>query len=159
MHIKQGVSKEFLNVFLLEARCIVAGSHSDELAHTSGFIAFEQDLEALELVRVLPMSRVELVIAFEHLVVRQTHAVVAGASRLDGPEEGLAILVLLLDELGVVVELVEGRGNGQECRIGELEHGHDGLVEEIQGDVRRLIDDDDVAARATGRLSKEKGCE
>jgi hypothetical protein len=71
-------------------------------------------------------------VTLDHQVVRQEGAVIAYSASLDGLEEGLAILVLLLDELRVVVEFIERCRNGQQRRVGKLEHGYDRLIEQIK---------------------------
>ncbi len=70
--------------------------------------------------RVLPVSTILDVVTFNHLFVRQPRAVIAHTTSLDGLEEGVAILILLLNELGVVVEFVEWRRDAQQSRVGEL---------------------------------------
>lgn len=100
------------------------------------------------------MRRVLNVVALDHVLVRQQGAVIADATGLDGLEKGLAVFILLLDELRVVVELVEGRRNGQERRVGKLEHGHNRLIKEIQGNVGGLIDDDDITTGTASGLSR-----
>jgi len=91
-------------------------------------------------------------VTFEHLLVWKAAAIIADASGLDRLEKGLAMVVLLLHKLGVVIELVQGRGNGQECSASKLEHGYNGLLEELDRDVGGLIDDDNVSACSTRRL-------
>lgn len=98
------------------------------------------------------MGTVRHVVAFDHLLVGEALAFFADTTGSHGLEEGPAVLVLLLDELGVVVELVVRGANGQERSARELQHGHDGFLEQVHGNVGGLIDDDNVSAGTAGRL-------
>lgn len=62
------------------------------------------------------MGPVRHVVAFDHLLVGEALAFFTDATSTDGLEEGLAMLILLLHQLGVVVELIVGRTDrtGQE---------------------------------------------
>ena len=101
------------------------------------------------------MGAVWDVVAFDHLLVGQARAFFADASSTDGFEEGLAVLILLLHELGVVVKLIVGRADCQERGARELQHGDNGFLEQVHGDVCGLIDDDNVSAGSAGRLPRQ----
>ncbi len=118
------------------------------------------------------MRRILNVVALDHVLVRQEGAVITDAPKkeirekkgdlaasspsLDGLEKGLSVFILLLDELGIIVEFVEGSRNGQQRRVGELEHGHNGLIKEIQGNVRGLIDDNDITTGTASGLKRRR---
>jgi hypothetical protein len=98
------------------------------------------------------MGTVRDVVTFDHLLVGEQAALIADSAGPDRLEEGPAMLVFLLHELGVVVELVVRGADGQKRGARELQHGHNGFLEKVHGDVRGLIDDDDVSTGSTGRL-------
>jgi hypothetical protein len=102
------------------------------------------------------MSTVLHMVALNHLLMGQPRAVIADTTSLDGLEEGVAILILLLNELGIVVEFIKGRRDAQQRCVGQFQDGHDGFVEEIEGDVSGFIDDDDISTSTTGCLGRWK---
>lgn len=59
------------------------------------------------------MGTVRNVVTFNHILIREQPAILTDTTSLDGLEKGVAILVLLLNELGVVIEFVKGCRNGQ----------------------------------------------
>jgi hypothetical protein len=118
------VCVERLNVVLLKTSSKITRSNTTQLSQTARLVSFVENLEALELALVLPVRAVGHVVAFQHLLVRQPGAVIADAPGLDGHEKGLAILVLLLDELGVVIELVcESKGQSRKKTTTTLPKG------------------------------------
>ena len=148
------ILKECVDVLLGKARRKVTGGDTTQLTQTTGFVSLKENLQTSELCLVLPMRSVLDVLALDHLLVVEPRAVIADTTCLDGFEEGLTVFILLLDQLGVVVELVQGRRNGQQGRVGKLEHRDDRLIEEIQGNMGSLIDDDQITTGTTGRLTK-----
>lgn len=87
-------------------------------------------------------------------------ALAAGQLHADGREEREARdLVAHPEEACVEIDLRGQRGDGDQARVPDEQQGRHGLVEEARLDVGRLLQHDEVPARALGgRDLRAKGC-
>ena len=139
-----------------ERRLVVVLDYSTEFANGGRRIGLVERFQPTGLVLGHPGRRLD-VVAFQLFRLFELAARLADHVTVDNVEKELTgLLILQVEQPRVVIGVDFGRRKGNERGATDGKDRHDGLEKELLGNVRGLIDDDQIGAKTAGRLRGEK---